>query len=303
MFIIVLDAGHGAGKAHNRGSLCSNEGDNNFYYSLVLKRELEKIKGVTVKLARNKVSDNPSLDARGRVGAGADLLLSLHSNAFNNPSINGTVIYDSVRHPNRSLATKLVNEISNLFGSLNRGVQFKEGQKGWDWYGILRSSKAKSAMILEHGFHTNLKDCNYFKNNHTAIAKTTVDIIVKHYGLGGTVANQGGNIDMSGNKAFYNINVNNSGFGVVQLQKDLVKLGFGVGSYGANGIFGNDTKSAVEKFQKANGLSADGSAGPATLAKIKELLSKPVAPTNDLAKVQAELKTANDKLKRIKDIL
>ena len=37
---------------------------------------------------------------------------------------------------------------------------------------------------------------------------------------------------------------------------------------GADGIFGQGTKKAVMEFQKANGLDADGMAGPLTLAKI-----------------------------------
>ena len=35
---IILSAGHGAGKDHNRGALYYNEGDNNYYYSLELKK-------------------------------------------------------------------------------------------------------------------------------------------------------------------------------------------------------------------------------------------------------------------------
>lgn len=37
---------------------------------------------------------------------------------------------------------------------------------------------------------------------------------------------------------------------------------------GADGIFGSGTRKAVIEFQKANGLVADGMAGPATLAKM-----------------------------------
>lgn len=296
-FVIVLDAGHGQGKAHNRGSVCSNEGDNNFYYSLILKREFEKVKGVKVILTRNKISDNPSLDVRGRIGLGADLLLSLHSNAFKLTSVNGTVILDSVRFPNRLLATKLVNNISKLFDSLNRGVQFKEGQKGWDWYGILRCSKAKSSMIIEHGFHTNLKDCNYFKNNHTTIAKTTVNTIVEHYGLGGSNQNNSGGIDMEGNKAFYNINVNNQGLGVLQLQRDLVELNYDIGSYGRNGIFGKDTESAVKHFQKDYKLEVDGSAGPSTLKKLREVIEN-----KNNSSLETEVKILRDTLKQIHDL-
>jgi peptidoglycan hydrolase-like protein with peptidoglycan-binding domain len=39
-----------------------------------------------------------------------------------------------------------------------------------------------------------------------------------------------------------------------------------------DGIYGPNTKDAVRRFQKANGLQVDGVAGPITRAKVKELL-------------------------------
>lgn len=181
---ILLDAGHGAGRTHNRGSVCSNEGDNNFRYSLVLKRELEKIKGVSVDLVRKKITDNPGLSSRARMGNGYDLFLSLHSNAAG-ASVRGTEIWDNVARPNKSLADKLVAGISKAFGHSNRGTKYRRNSSGGNYYGVLRNNNAKSSMIIEHGFHTNKTDCNFFKNNHTQIARVTTDVIKKHYGLTG----------------------------------------------------------------------------------------------------------------------
>lgn len=291
--VVGLDPGHGAGAAHNRGGVCYNEGDNNFYYALVLKREFLKIPGVRVVMTRNKVTDNPSLTQRGNMMVGVDLMLSLHSDAFHKSSVNGTTIYDSVRKPNRELATKLVNGISSMFNSLDRGVKFKEGQTGWDWYGVLRASKAKSSMIIEHGFHTNVRDCAYFKNNHTAIAKKTVQIVKVHYGLGGSKPNEGGS-EMAGNVSYYSRNKNNSGYGVMELQKNLVALGYSVGSMGPDGIFGVRTETAVKRYQKANGLVQDGMAGPATLAKItSQLKAKPSTSSTAEAKLAQIKKIVN----------
>lgn len=53
---------------------------------------------------------------------------------------------------------------------------------------------------------------------------------------------------------------------VKQLQNRLNELGYSCGA--ADGIFGNATRTAVINFQRANGLAADGIAGPATLGKL-----------------------------------
>lgn len=55
---------------------------------------------------------------------------------------------------------------------------------------------------------------------------------------------------------------------VKELQKTLISLGYSVGSYGADGSFGNGTKNAVIKFQKNKGISADGIVGSGTAHKL-----------------------------------
>lgn len=287
MFRILLDPGHGPGKAHNRGGLHFNEGDNNFAYSLVLKRELEKLENVVVNLTRTR-NGNPSLSARSKMGNGYDLFLSIHSNGGPR-SASGTEIFDSVERPNKAFATKLVKNISNLFKSPNRGVKYKTGQPGFNWYGVLRLNKAKSSMIVEHGFHTNPSDSLYFKSNHLKIATTTTETIAKHYNLR-RKDNTGKPENGGQSMIYYQINgPHNTKTGVKKLQEDLLKLGFSVGKYGADGSFGPSTKTAVLRYQKKKGLKQDGSAGPDTLSAIKkDLTPKPVPPkpTKGLYKVQ-----------------
>ena len=52
------------------------------------------------------------------------------------------------------------------------------------------------------------------------------------------------------------------------LQILLMGRGYSVGNSGADGIFGNDTHSAVTKYQKANGLEVDGIAGEETMSAL-----------------------------------
>lgn len=66
------------------------------------------------------------------------------------------------------------------------------------------------------------------------------------------------------------LKVGSRGAAVQDVQKKLVALGYTVGSTGADGIFGNDTKNAVVKFQKNSKIDADGIVGSVTLAKLNE---------------------------------
>lgn len=59
-----------------------------------------------------------------------------------------------------------------------------------------------------------------------------------------------------------------TGTDVKNLQKALINKGYSCGSTGADGEFGNNTKSAVEKFQKAKGLTVDGIAGKNTVTAL-----------------------------------
>ncbi|SER42471.1 Putative peptidoglycan binding domain-containing protein [Gracilibacillus ureilyticus] len=64
---------------------------------------------------------------------------------------------------------------------------------------------------------------------------------------------------------------------VLRLQQDLIKLGYSLTKYGADGIYGDETVSAVKRFQRDKGLGVDGIVGPRTrnswLAAIR-LISK-----------------------------
>ncbi|WP_208590563.1 peptidoglycan-binding protein [Gracilibacillus suaedae] len=55
---------------------------------------------------------------------------------------------------------------------------------------------------------------------------------------------------------------------VRNLQRELIKLGFNLNKYGADGVFGDETESAVKAFQRSEGIKVDGIVGPVTRARL-----------------------------------
>lgn len=185
---ICFDGGHGLNA--NKGANGYYEGNRMFVLMNMCAEELGKYQGVEVKTTRQKVTDDPSLSARGKMAAGFDLFLSLHSNAIGlsgSSSTRGAEIYDSVIRGNRALAQKLVNASADMMNTPNRGVKARRGLSG-DYYGVMRNAiKAgcRSAMLIENGFHTNTTDANWLlkDSNLRKLAKAFADIIADEYDL------------------------------------------------------------------------------------------------------------------------
>lgn len=186
---IMLDPGHGSGRAHNRGfvniagfNYC-NEGDCNFYYATkFLKPALERA-GIEVGITRRDgdPTDIP-LVTRGRMAKGYDLLISLHSNACGGA---GVEIWDST-NPKESikpLCDRLCMAISQAIGTNNRGTKYRKTASGSNYYGILRNGLAKHNFIIEHAFHDNYQDCYKYVNSLDKIAKATTDVIVSYFNV------------------------------------------------------------------------------------------------------------------------
>ena len=70
-----------------------------------------------------------------------------------------------------------------------------------------------------------------------------------------------------------------TGEAVKSYQKDLMALGYDIGSAGADGDFGNKTREATLKFQNDYGLEVDGEVGPLTLAAVSKALANKTQTT------------------------
>ena len=125
------------------------------------------------------------------------------------------------------------------------------------------------AFYEEHVFHDNLEDATWFHTHMHEIAESAAKGLCEYFGIPyiapaatpstpvvtATILRKG-----------------STGPEVKSLQKKLLQIGYYLGSYGADGDYGDATVTAVRKFQKDNSLAVDGEAGPNTLAAVDKIL-------------------------------
>ena len=125
------------------------------------------------------------------------------------------------------------------------------------------------AFYEEHVFHDNLEDATWFHTHMNEIAESAAKGLCEYFGIPyvspavtpsiptvtATILRKG-----------------SAGPEVKSLQKKLLQIGYYLGSYGADGDYGDATITAVRKFQKDNSLAVDGEAGPNTLAAVDKVL-------------------------------
>lgn len=141
--------------------------------------------GVSVKLTRNNITDNlgtnlsTSLSTRAKIANdfGADLFISVHCNAHNDTSANGTECYvyalNSAVYP---LAVKINSHIVNRLGTTNRGVKPRPD------LAVLRQTNMQ-AILVETAFISNPSDAEKLRTRQADFARAIADAILEHHGL------------------------------------------------------------------------------------------------------------------------
>ena len=90
------------------------------------------------------------------------------------------------------------------------------------------------------------------------------------------------------------LEVGSRGSDVTKVQKRLIQWGYLDGT--ADGRYGEDTRNAVRKFQRNNGLTADGKVGAATAAKMGVTLSGTKSSASSSASSSAGYVSADHRL-------
>lgn len=194
---ITIDQGHVEG--YNVG--CAKgyaEGTAMFHLGMHLKAELEKYEGFIVSLTRTALKQNPTLEQRGKIAVENDceVFLSLHSNAFSSATASGVVNFYSLKHPSsKALCDQLGNAITELMVKDTGNTHYRGSQTRaypnttkTDYYGVIRHSvkgaTVKASFLIEHGFHTNKKECDWLNDdaNLRKLAKREAEVLASYYG-------------------------------------------------------------------------------------------------------------------------
>lgn len=108
----------------------------------------------------------------------ADLFISLHNNASENPNATGNeaLTYSRSSDVANALATQILEQLTLTTGLRNRGIVYRPGL-----YVLKRT--AMPAMIVEMGFISNPYDAELLANSPYLFATGIYRGILKYYGL------------------------------------------------------------------------------------------------------------------------
>lgn len=163
---IVLDAGHVAGYNQSPVYKSYREGDMTWALYQMLRDELIEY-GFDVVGTRGNASKDLEVYQRGQAAAGAELFVSLHSNACGSEGVRRVVIIPPFRDQNGTyeLANEIGRGVSEVMGISDRYQIYNDrtfidaSGKTRDYYGVVRGAVdagCKRIIIIEHGFHTNV---------------------------------------------------------------------------------------------------------------------------------------------------
>ena len=195
--IVCIDAGHYA--KYNRSPVVPEyyESEMNWKLHLLMKAELEKY-GIQVTTTRADKNKDLELTARGRASKGADIFLSLHSNAADSEAVKYVVAMYQVDDNCGEMDEQSV-EVAELIAHTVAGVMDLPWQtwstkssadrdgNGYkdDYYGVLRGAHDvhTPGVIIEHGFHTNAATARWLlvNENLEKLAKAEAEVIAQYF--------------------------------------------------------------------------------------------------------------------------
>lgn len=300
---ICIDPGHGGIDSGGSG-LGRKEKVDVLNISLKIQSLLEA-QGIIVVMTRTADKDITIANRTALANKEkCDYFLSIHRDAFNDSTANGSTIYiySKASADTEKKAQNIYDAVIEASGWRRRGL--KKGAVNYKDFGVNREAKMSSAL-LELGFITNKNDNTIFDSKvdsiALAIAKALCEVVgtvykevetkkpavpvtpakpvsktyrptVREWQLAamsdgfkfpkyGADGKWGSECESVARKA-------NCYKRLIYKNKNLTKIVQRVVGVDADGKFGNLTKAAVIKYQKANGLAADGIVGTQAYKKM-----------------------------------
>ncbi len=122
-------------------------------------------------------ADSLRLRVEGAILFGADLFLSIHTNASSNPAVGGSeALVFSEESEAYPIAEALLRSVTEATGFRNRGVKLRPGLY------VLRRTPMP-AVVFELGFITNPREAVYMYENPQLFARGLYNGLLAYYGL------------------------------------------------------------------------------------------------------------------------
>lgn len=206
-----------------------------------------------------------------RYGSGIDVSVHFNASSHTNSARGVEVLYYS--NSMASTAAAVSSAISKASGLINRGAKQRTNLY------VLKHTD-KPAILIEVAFVDSVRDVELYRTNFENICKAICDSL--------TGSNSSINVPNTEVSSTPVASTSNPvaeakkfvGTRCKELQGKLIKLGYDCGGYGADGDFGQGTYHSLVKFQKDNGLVADGLAGEKTFAKLDQLIASKAVVAN-----------------------
>ena len=156
--VICLDPGHGGKDRANRGFSGEYiEADGVLDIALRLEKCLGELGAFVVMTRKDDITLSLSERCAIAEKAGAEIFISIHSDACSSASVKGATAYYSLNPlwESKRLANTVISEYTSITGVPSRGSRFRwNSSQTDDYYGVLRGT-SMPAVILECAFHTN----------------------------------------------------------------------------------------------------------------------------------------------------
>ena len=183
---ICLDAGHYAKYNLSPVNNAYWESEMTWKLTNLQKKYLEGY-GFEVILTRADQCKDLALMSRGKKGKECVMLLSNHSNACNDESVDYPLAIVPINGKGNDIGKKLAVCVSDVMGTSKGQVISKRGGGDYDYYSVIAGAVSVGVVgiILEHSFHTNRRATEWLlnDNNLDKLAKAEARVIAEYYGL------------------------------------------------------------------------------------------------------------------------